>query len=158
MYIKEANTFDRAAICKLVGTVMDEHSLNLDLANRDNDLEDLNFYFNHGGKCLIAVDDGKVVGLAAGRPEENGQFELVRLCVAKPARGKKLAKKLLSEIIAFAKRKGFEYLVVEPSRQKYATGANILTHCGFTFTSDPIEDAQPVWYLDIRQSALSKAS
>lgn len=149
MYIKEANTFDRAAICELVRTIMKEHSLNLDLTNRDSDLKDLSYYSDHKGKCLIAVDDGEVVGLAAGRPETEDEFELVRLCVAKQARGRKLAKRLLSKIVDFAADNGFEHLVVEPARQKYATGASLLTHCGFNFTSDPVEDAQPVWYLSL---------
>jgi|GEM_PF-1067949 len=157
MFIKEANTFDRAAICHLVRKVMEENNLNLDLANKDIDLEDLNYYFDHDGKCLIAVEDGQVVGLAAGRPENDGEFELVRLCVGKLARGKKVARKLLSKIIDHALKNGFGHLVVEPGRQKYATGANLLTHCGFNFTSDPIEDAQPVWYLDLREAALKKA-
>ncbi len=157
MYIKEANTFDRAAIIELVRSVMEEHSLNLDLANRDNDLENLSYYFANGGKCLIAVKDGHVIGVAAGRPETDGEFELVRLCVAKQARGKKVARQLLSKIIGYAQKNGYEHLVVEPARQKYATGACVLTHCGFNFTSDPVEDAQPVWYLDLKPE-LQKAS
>lgn len=72
--------------------------------------------------------------------------------MAKQSRGKKIARKLLSKMIEFAGQGGYEHLVVEPVRQKYATGANLLTHCGFTFTSDPVEDAQPVWYLDIKQA------
>lgn len=156
MYIKEANTFDRAAIIELVRSVMEEHSLSLDLGNRDNDLENLNYYFTNGGKCFIAVQDGHVIGVAAGRPETDGEFELVRFCVSKRARGKKVAKKLLSKIIDFAQKTGYQHLVVEPARQKYATGAGILTHCGFNFTSDPVEDAQPVWYLNLN-SDLRKA-
>ncbi|MBI4533185.1 MAG: GNAT family N-acetyltransferase, partial [Candidatus Melainabacteria bacterium] len=83
---------------------------------------------------------------AGARSNSDNILELVRFAVTKHARGQGYARKLLSTILEFAKAQEYQKLQVEPARQ-YPGGASALMQMGFT--SDNIEDAQALWYVNL---------
>jgi len=148
MQIRLGNRQDEAAIKQLVFDVMKEFHLEPDIERAEVDLKNIEAnYFAKDGIFLVAEEDGQIVGIASARKSDENVLEFVRLAVLSPWRGKGIARRLLDTTIAFGRDLDYERIQVEPARQ-YPGGANALARCGFT--SDPVEDAQPVWYYKLK--------
>lgn len=144
MQIRLANRQDEPKIVELVLDVMKEFGLTPNMESGESDLKNVEAnYFARDGVFLVAEDDGELVGIASARKEYENILELVRFAVAKGHRGKGIARELLSTVLKFARDLEYERVLVEPARQ-YPGGASALMKMGFT--SDNVEDAQPVWY------------
>lgn len=147
MQIRLGNRQDEPRIVELVLAVMDEFDLKPDLDRAESDLKNIEAnYFARDGLFLVAEKDGEIVGIASARKEYENVLELVRFAVARNQRGKGVARELLGTVLKFARDLGYERVQVEPARQ-YPGGASALMKMGFT--SDNVEDAQPVWFYSL---------
>jgi len=144
MQIRLANRQDEPKIVELVLDVMKEFGLTPNMDGGESDLKNVEAnYFARDGVFLVAEQDGELVGIASARKEYENILELVRFAVAKGHRGEGIARDLLSTVLKFGRDLQYERVQVEPARQ-YPGGASALMKMGFT--SDNVEDAQPVWY------------
>lgn len=155
MQIRLANKQDEPAVSKLVFEVMEEFGLSPEPLGSESDLKNIEGqYFGHNGVFLVAEDERSIVGIAGARRSNDLDLELVRLAVAKSWRGKKIARQLIESVFKFAGDLDYKRILVEPARQ-YPGSDRALMHWGFT--SDPSEDAQPVWYFDLQSQHLPQA-
>ncbi|HEY9868941.1 MAG TPA: GNAT family N-acetyltransferase [Candidatus Obscuribacterales bacterium] len=148
MQIRLGTRPDEPKITELVLDVMKEFGLTPSMDGAEADLKNIEAnYFARDGVFLVAEEEGEIVGIASARKEYEGILELVRFAVAKKHRGKGIARELLNTVLKFARDMEYERVQVEPARQ-YPGGASALMKMGFT--SDNVEDAQPVWYYKLR--------
>ncbi len=147
MQIRLATRQDEKAIVELVVQVMEEFGMRFDLNGIDSDLKNIqSSYFEQEGLFLLAEHERKIAGVASARCGAQENLELTRIAVLKPWRRQGVAGKMLKIIFDFGKRMSYSKILVEPARQ-YSGSTPVLMSCGFT--SEPVEDAQPVWYYNL---------
>lgn len=152
MQIRLGNRQDETAIAELVFKVMEEFGLKPDPQGAESDLKNIEAkYFGNDGVFFVAEHEKQIVGVAGAKRDSDQELELVRLAVAKGFRGMGIARDLMQTIIRFANDLDYHRIEVEPARQ-YPGGDKALMHWGFT--SDPVEDAQRVWYFDLQSRKL----
>ncbi len=76
----------------------------------DTDLDDLESNFFRGGGCFEVVEDAlkQIVGCAGLRPLNPCRVELCKMYLERSARGRGLGKRLLDDLLAAARRSGFQ--------------------------------------------------
>ena len=113
--IRDAVAGDEPAFRGIVYDSLKEFGLAPDPDATDADLQDLQAsYVAPGGAFLVVVDDGGiVVGGGGFVPHGEGQVELRKMYLAPQARGHGLGGRLLRELIARARGRGFERMVLE---------------------------------------------
>jgi predicted N-acetyltransferase YhbS len=149
MQIRLGNRQDEPAITALVNQVMEEFGLTPQPETAESDLKNIEAnYFGRDGVFLVAEDDKDIVGIAAARRNPEDELDLERLAVLKNYRGKGIARELIETVRRFARDMGYKRIEVEPARQ-YPGGDKALMKWGFT--SDSLEDAQCVWYHEVRE-------
>jgi putative acetyltransferase len=90
--------------------------LQVDLCFQDfeNELQTLHKVYNPPAGCIIlAKEDEQVLGCIALKPISEGVCEMKRLYVRPSARGKDLGKKLVEELIDFAKKVGYKTMKLD---------------------------------------------
>ena len=70
-------------------------------------------YFPPSGCIILAKEDGHVLGCIALKPIAEGICEMKRLYVRPEARGSSLGKKLVNELIEFAKKAGYKTMKLD---------------------------------------------
>jgi putative acetyltransferase len=90
--------------------------LQVDLCFQDfeKELQTLHKVYNPPAGCIIlAKEDEQVLGCIALKPISEGVCEMKRLYVRPSARGKALGKKLVEELIDFAKKVGYKTMKLD---------------------------------------------
>lgn len=93
--------------------------LDADLAVRDGDDHDFYHQFNSIAalkNCIVAYDDNEPVGCGAFKPFENDTVEIKRMYTLPAARGKGVAKTILSALEDWAREEGFSYSILETGK------------------------------------------
>ena len=113
--LREATADDASAIFAVVAAVMGEYGLSSDLEGNDADLRDfVAAYRGRGGSFrVVTSNEGEVVGCAGLYPIDERHAEIRRMYLLPRARGHGIGRKLLEELIALAKERHFERVVLE---------------------------------------------
>ena len=113
--LREATAEDAGAVRAIVDTVMGEYGLSSDLEGNDADLRDfVAAYRERGGSFrVVTTTEGDVVGCGGLYPIDEREAEIRRMYLLPQARGLGIGRKLLEELIAFAKEQRFERVVLE---------------------------------------------
>lgn len=90
-------------------------------------------YAEPEGTILLAETENSVVGCVALKPLENGICEMKRLYIKEELRGHKLGEKLVNEIIASAKEKGYAIMKLDTLKRLKAA-CNLYKKFGFVET------------------------
>ena len=113
--LRDAAAADGAAIRAVVVTVMTEYGLSSDLEGNDADLRDVvSSYAARGGSFRVVTSvDGDIVGCGGLYPIDEREAEIRRMYLLSSARGFGVGRTLLEELIAHAKERRFERVVLE---------------------------------------------
>jgi putative acetyltransferase len=125
----------------------DFKSLNLEWLDRYNlteshDLEVLNdpqgTILDKGGFIWFALDDNKLIGSAALAKEHEGEFELAKMAVTAPYRGRGISKLLIETCLQKAKEIGAKKLTLFSNHQ-LLTALKLYEKYGFYYVK--VEDS-----------------
>lgn len=98
----------KKAVCDLILRIQTKEFDIPITIDQQGDLSDIpQFYQTNGGNFWIAKDDGKVVGTIALLDIGNNQGALRKMFVAEAYRGKEITKRLLVNLLVWAKQKAF---------------------------------------------------
>ncbi|MBP4045111.1 GNAT family N-acetyltransferase [Chromobacterium violaceum] len=87
----------------------------------DSDLMDIEYHYAAPGIFLLALmEDGQLAGMAALRPCGDDVFEVKRMRVAQPLRGRGIGRQLLATLIEHARRHGARQLLLDTARSQVA--------------------------------------
>jgi putative acetyltransferase len=123
---------DSAAVGLLVATVLSEYGLQFDSDETDDDLGDLQTNYEGRGGVFQVVEsaNGLIVGCGGLFPMSIDTIELRKMYLLPEARGRGLGKRLLTHLLAEARRLGYNRVVLETnSVLKEAIG--LYRHFGF---------------------------
>ena len=86
----------------------------LSFQNIDEELQDpARKYTAPNGELLVAVEDGRLLGMVAYHRHSDVRCEMKRLYVCPEARGKHLGSALVAAIIAHARQAGYREMVLD---------------------------------------------
>lgn len=124
---------DGEVVRALVAGVLAEHGLPFDLDRFDADLVDIDAaYTNRGGTFLVVEDDtGRVIGCGGLYPLGPSVAEVRKMYLLPEARGQGLGGRLLTELIAAARERGYRTLTLTTSSHLPAA-APLYRRFGFT--------------------------
>jgi GNAT superfamily N-acetyltransferase len=91
--------------------------------NQYNSIENLKY-------VIVAFDNGEAVGCGAIKSSNSTSMEVKRMFVQPAARGKGLAKKILSELEQWAQELGFEKCILETGR-RMEDAVTLYKKCGY---------------------------
>ena len=121
MQIRVANRQDEPLIRTIVFQSLEECGLHPDLEGLDQDLRNVEqSYFWYDGLCVVAENEGQIVGvLAARRSKENEDvLEMQRLAVTPGLRRRGVAKALMNTLKFFAMNMEYKSVVIStPGRE-----------------------------------------
>lgn len=96
-----------------------------------------------GGEIFFAVEAGRVIGTCAAIPQPDGGFELAKLAVTPHAQGRGLGRTLALAVIAFARARGAERIVLT-SNSTLSPALRLYESLGFRY--QPLPATRP--YID----------
>jgi|TARA_B100002049_G_C16064560_1_gene369774 N-acetylglutamate synthase-like GNAT family acetyltransferase len=70
-----------------------------------------------GGNIFFVKDDEKIIGCVALMKMEEGVFELTKMAVSPEYQGKKIGQKLMEHTLNFAKKQGWDHLIIFSNRK-----------------------------------------
>ena len=105
------------------------------------------FIIEPGGDILVVLLEGKVAGVVALMPDENGVFEMTKMAVDSNLRGQKIGQKLLQYTLDFARAKGLDQLILYSNRKLENA---IYLYRKFGFEEIPLETPNPYERADIK--------
>ena len=105
------------------------------------------FIIEPGGDILVVLSEGKVAGVVALMPDENGVFEMTKMAVDSNLRGQKIGQKLLQYTLDFARDKGLDQLILYSNRKLENA---IYLYRKFGFEEIPLETPNPYERADIK--------
>lgn len=113
--LREAAAGDGAAIRAVVVAVMAEYGLSSDLEGNDADLRDVvGSYAARGGSFRVVTSaEGEIVGCGGLYPIDQREAEIRRMYLLPNVRGAGVGGTLLEELLALAKERRFERVVLE---------------------------------------------
>jgi putative acetyltransferase len=83
------------------------------------DLDDFQaHYFDNGGMFLVALDDGQVIGSGAIRKLDRETAELKRMWLLEAYQGRGVGYRLISELLAFARSRGYRRVRLQTSPEQ----------------------------------------
>jgi putative acetyltransferase len=99
----------------VISTVLGEYGMSLDAGKTDLDLQDIvSSYEGRGGVFRVLVaDDGRIVGCGGLYPLTADSAEIRKMYFLPEARGRGLGKRLLEDLVAFAREHGYKTVVLE---------------------------------------------
>ncbi len=113
--IREANNGDIAAAKRVVFDVLAEYGIEPGPAATDSDLDDIEAtYIASGGTFrVIETADGKLVGCGGLLPTSADELELRKMYLLPEFRGRGLGKRLLVELIEYARQRQVARITLE---------------------------------------------
>lgn len=121
---------DQAAVRALVLAGLADHVGVLD-PTRNRDLDDIAATcLANGGVVIVAEHDGRITGTGALIPVEPGVCRLVRMSVAREARGQGLGKRLVRHLIEISRARGDRRILVE-TNDDWQDATALYRACGF---------------------------
>lgn len=108
------------------------------------------FYQTNGGNFWVAKDNGKVVGTIALLDIGNNQGALRKMFVAEAYRGKEVAKRLLTTLLAWARQKAFREIYLGTT-EKFVRAQQFYEKNGFAEVNKSDLPAQfPIMDVDVK--------
>jgi putative acetyltransferase len=113
--LRDAHPQDGNAIRKIVLCVLDEYGLRADPAETDADLVDIQAsYTERGGVFRVLTSaEGVIVGCGGLYPLANGEAEIRKMYFLPAARRKGYGRRMLDDLLAEAKARGYRRVVLE---------------------------------------------
>jgi ribosomal protein S18 acetylase RimI-like enzyme len=111
MILRPLRPADQPAVKSLVLAGLEKHWGWID-PTRNPDLDDLNGNYPQAA-CLVAEQDGTLIGVGILVPRGNGTAEIVRMSVAAAARRQGVGRRILAGLLAAAAERGFSKIVLE---------------------------------------------
>lgn len=123
---------DQAAARGLILTGLGEHWGFID-ETLNPDVDDIAGHFPAATADFFVVenDDGAIIGTAGLIREDARTGRIVRMSVAKSARGRGIGKRLVAQLETTARGRGYDRLVCETTHD-WADAIALYTSCGFT--------------------------
>lgn len=142
MDIRPIESKDNEALAKIIRTALAEFGANKPGTVYFDPTTDALFelFRTPGSYYLVATQDEKVVGGCGIFPTENlpaGTCELVKLYLAKEARGSGLGKQLMEKSLSWAKENGYTQVYLE-SMPELAKAVSIYEKVGFKALKHPL--------------------
>lgn len=142
MDIRPIESKDNEALAKIIRTALAEFGANKPGTVYFDPTTDALFelFRKPGSYYLVATQDEKVVGGCGIFPTENlpaGTCELVKLYLAKEARGSGLGKQLMEKSLSWAKENGYTQVYLE-SMPELAKAVSIYEKVGFKALKHPL--------------------
>lgn len=106
---------DAAAVQEVVGTVLREYGMELDIADKDRDLAGIPASYTVGGGAFRVLVDGagRVVGCGGLFPLGGPRAEIRKMYLLPEARGQGLGRALLRQLVDTARGTGLHRLTLE---------------------------------------------
>lgn len=107
---------DRTAAVNLIQSVLTEYGLGCEPCGADQDVEQIEKYYQQtGGEFWVVEQEGKIVGTAGFYPIKRGNqaVEIRKMYLLPDVRGQGLGKFLLNELEAKIQEKGFKEIWIE---------------------------------------------
>jgi putative acetyltransferase len=89
-----------------------------------------------GGQIFVALEDEAVVGACAAVPHGPGAFEVAKLAVAPPARGRGIGRDLIDACLGYAQQRGARQAVLL-SNSRLAAALRLYEQLGFRYAPMP---------------------
>lgn len=106
-------------------------------------------YFENGGTFLIVRDNERIIGTGAVRYLEEGVCELKRLWLLTEYHGQGLGYRMMQELFAFARAKGYKVMRLETDQAMQARAVEFYKRLGFyeipRFGDDPDDIAMEIF-------------
>ena len=136
MKIREATPADGDAIRAIVRETLAEFGFVVESTGTDADLAGVpTSYQSRGGSFRVIEDDtGAVVGCGGLYPETGKTVELRKMYFRPSIRGQGLGRRLLEELIAEARQRGFDRIELETA-SNLETAIALYTRAGFVQTN-----------------------
>lgn len=97
-----------------------------------HDLDDLQqTYFDNDGTFLVLTDDDQIIGTGAVRKMDGEICELKRVWLLFEYHGQGLGYRMLQELVAFARAKGYSRMRLETDRKDQNRAFNFYKRLGF---------------------------
>ncbi len=155
MQIRPIESGDNEALAKVIRTALAEFGANKPGTVYFDPTTDALFelFRTPGSYYYVAIQDEKVIGGCGIFPTENlpqGTCELVKLYVAKEARGTGLGKQLMEQSMSWAKENGYTHVYLE-SMPELKKAVSIYEKVGFAPLDHPLgnsgHDGCDIWML-----------
>ena len=88
-------------------------------------------YFDNDGIFLVITDEQQLIGTGAIRKIDNKTCELKRLWLLFEYHGSGLGYRMMQELLAFARQKGYERIRLETDRNEQSRAYNFYKRLGF---------------------------
>lgn len=134
---------DNVAIASIIRTALEEFGANKPgTVYFDASTDDLYSLFKNqaGSVYFVAEEDGSLLGGAGIFPTEglpSGVCELVKMYLAKAARGKGLGQKMISHVMNWAKENGYQTVYLE-TMPELSKAVKVYEHFGFQYLQAPM--------------------
>ena len=97
-----------------------------------DDMDDIQrTYFENDGLFLVMTDDEQLIGTGAIRRIDNEICELKRLWLLLEYHGKGLGYRMIQELFAFAREKGYQKIRLETDRDSQSRAYDLYKRLGF---------------------------
>jgi len=97
-----------------------------------NDMDDIQqTYFENEGIFLVMTDDEKIIGTGAIRKLDDTTCELKRVWLLFEYHGKGLGYRMIQELLAFARQKGYQRIRLETDRDGQIRAYDLYKRLGF---------------------------
>lgn len=97
-----------------------------------HDMDDVQqTYFEDNGLFLVMTDDGKIIGTGAILRLDDKTCELKRVWLLFEYHGKKLGYRMIRELLAFAREKGYQRVRLETDREDQSRAYDLYRRLGF---------------------------
>jgi putative acetyltransferase len=155
MKIRPIESGDNEALAKVIRTALAEFGANKPGTVYFDPTTDALFelFRTPGSYYYVAIQDEKVIGGCGIFPTENlpqGTCELVKLYVAKEARGTGIGKQLMEQSMSWAKENGYTHVYLE-SMPELKKAVSIYEKVGFAPLDHPLgnsgHDGCDIWML-----------
>ncbi len=155
MKIRPIESGDNEALAKVIRTALAEFGANKPGTVYFDPTTDALFelFRTTGSYYYVAIQDEKVIGGCGIFPTENlpqGTCELVKLYVAKEARGTGIGKQLMEQSMSWAKENGYTHVYLE-SMPELKKAVSIYEKVGFASLDHPLgnsgHDGCDIWML-----------
>src|SRR4051812_38653065 len=137
--VRDAVSADENSVREIVEAVLREFDLPYEPAGRDADLSDfMAQYQARGGIFRVVIDEaGEIVGCGGVFPLDEHTAEIRKMYILPRARGLGHGREILADLIAHARGRGFDELVLETLSRLPAAAAHLYRQAGFVDVPHP---------------------